>query len=326
MRLVEINRPKVCSACSFERIYFSRGSDKDIYRERKMLGKQLVPQILKAVDFDVEHTVFSFIPNTAEVAFYGMLEGLDEYLNEQKVRLIEALGHKPDHTELERILSMRIRSEKVAIKDIKLRTFIAEGNTRNDLATHVYDITYGCLQPGIDNLVVIDDSIVRGTTLKQSIIRILDRLQPKKMVIVSSSPQVRYPDYYGIDMASLEQFIAFQATVSLLEERNMKNIIEYAYRNAKLQEEHYDGRLVNYVKELYAPFTDEEIAERISVLLTPENIRTKVQIVYQDLEGLHNACPRHQGDWYFSGNYPTDGGLHLLNKAFIEFIDKKYQF
>ena len=326
MRLVEINRPKVCSACSFERIYFSRGSDKDIYRERKMLGKLLVPQILKAVDFDVEHTVFSFIPNTAEVAFYGMLEGLDEYLNERKVKLIEALGHEPNHAELERILSMRIRSEKVAIKDIKLRTFIAEGNTRNDLATHVYDITYGCLQPGIDNLVIIDDSIVRGTTLKQSIIRILDRLQPKKMFIISSSPQVRYPDYYGIDMANLEQLIAFQATISLLEERNMKNIIEYAYRNAKLQEEHYDGRLVNYVKELYAPFTDEEIAERISVLLTPENIRTKVQIVYQDLEGLHNACPRHQGDWYFSGNYPTDGGLHLLNKALIEFIDKKYQF
>ena len=326
VRLAEINRPKACSACSFERIYFSRGSDKDIYRERKMLGKQLVPQILKAVDFDVEHTVFSFIPNTAEVAFYGMLEGLDEYLNEQKVRLIEALGHKPDHTELERILSMRIRSEKVAIKDIKLRTFIAEGNTRNDLATHVYDITYGCLQPGIDNLVVIDDSIVRGTTLKQSIIRILDRLQPKKMVIVSSSPQVRYPDYYGIDMASLEQFIAVQATVSLLEERNMKNIIEYAYRNAKWQEEQSDGRMVNYVKELYVPFSDEEIAERIATLLTPESICTKVQIVYQDLEGLHSACPRHQGDWYFSGNYPTDGGLRLLNKAFIEFIEKKYQF
>ncbi len=326
MRLVEINRPKVCSACSFERIYFSRGSDRDIYRERKMLGKQLVPQILKAVDFDVEHTVFSFIPNTAEVAFYGMLEGLDEYLNEQKVRLIEALGHKPDHTELERILSMRIRSEKVAIKDIKLRTFIAEGNTRNDLATHVYDITYGCLQPGIDNLVVIDDSIVRGTTLKQSIIRILDRLQPKKMVIVSSSPQVRYPDYYGIDMASLERFIAFQATVSLLEERNMKNIIEYAYRNAKWQEEQSDGRMVNYVKELYVPFSDEEIAERIATLLTPESICTKVQIVYQDLEGLHSACPRHQGDWYFSGDYPTEGGLRLLNKAFIEFIEKRYQF
>ena len=326
VRLAEINRPKACSACSFERIYFSRGSDKDIYRERKMLGKQLVPQILKAVDYEVGHTVFSFIPNTAEVAFYGMLEGLDEYLNERKVKLIEALGHKPEHAELERILSMRIRSEKVALKDIKLRTFIAEGNSRNDLAAHVYDITYGSVQPGIDNLVVIDDSIVRGTTLRQSIIRILDRLRPKKMVIVSSSPQVRYPDYYGIDMANLEQLIAFHATISLLEERNMKNIIEYAYRKAKLQEEHPGGRIKNYVKELYAPFSDEEIAERIAVLLTPENIHAKVQIVYQDLEGLHKACPQHRGDWYFSGDYPTEGGLRLLNKAFIEFIEKRYQF
>ncbi len=326
VRLAEINRPKACSACSFERIYFSRGSDKDIYRERKMLGKQLVPQILKAVDYEVGHTVFSFIPNTAEVAFYGMLEGLDEYLNERKVKLIEALGHKPEHAELERILSMRIRSEKVALKDIKLRTFIAEGNSRNDLAAHVYDITYGSVQPGIDNLVVIDDSIVRGTTLRQSIIRILDRLQPKKMVIVSSSPQVRYPDYYGIDMSSLEQFIAFKAAVSLLKERQMNDVIRCAYRKAKLQEEHPGGRIKNYVKELYAPFSDEEIAERIAVLLTPENIHAKVQIVYQDLEGLHKACPQHRGDWYFSGDYPTEGGLRLLNKAFIEFIEKRYQF
>ena len=326
VRLAEINRPKACSACSFERIYFSRGSDKDIYRERKMLGKQLVPQILKAVDYEVGHTVFSFIPNTAEVAFYGMLEGLDEYLNERKVKLIEALGHKPEHAELERILSMRIRSEKVALKDIKLRTFIAEGNSRNDLAAHVYDITYGSVQPGIDNLVVIDDSIVRGTTLRQSIIRILDRLRPKKMVIVSSSPQVRYPEYYGIDMSSLEQFIAFKAAVSLLKERQMNDVIRCAYRKAKLQEEHPGGRIKNYVKELYAPFSDEEIAERIAVLLTPENIHAKVQIVYQDLEGLHKACPQHRGDWYFSGDYPTEGGLRLLNKAFIEFIEKRYQF
>ncbi|MBQ7350021.1 MAG: amidophosphoribosyltransferase [Bacteroides sp.] len=326
MRLAEINRPKTCSACSFERIYFSRGSDKDIYRERKMLGKQLVPQILKAVDDDVEHTVFSFIPNTAEVAFYGMQEGLDEYLNRRKVRLIEALGHKPGHAELEHILSMRIRSEKVALKDIKLRTFIAEGNARNDLAAHVYDITYGCLRPRIDNLVVIDDSIVRGTTLKQSIIRILDRLQPKKMVIVSSSPQVRYPDYYGIDMASLDQFIAFKAAVSLLKERQMNDVIGRAYRKAKLQEGRPGGRMENYVKELYAPFSDEEVAERIASLLTPENIHAKVQIVYQSLEGLHKACPQHRGDWYFCGDYPTEGGLRLLNKAFIEFIEKRYQF
>ena len=326
MHLAEISRSKACTACSFERIYFSRGSDGDIYRERKRLGKQLVPQILKAVDFDVEHTVCSFIPNTAEVAFYGMLEGLDEYLNERKVKHIEALGHKPDHAELERILSMRIRSEKVAVKDIKLRTFIAEGNSRNDLAAHVYDITYGSVQSRIDNLVVIDDSIVRGTTLKQSIIRILDRLQPKKLVIVSSSPQVRYPDYYGIDISNLEQFIAFKATVSLLEERQMKDVITCAYRNAKRQEEHPDGRMENYVKQLYAPFSDEEIAGRIAELLTPENIHAKVQIVYQSLEGLHKACPEHRGDWYFSGDYPTEGGLRLLNKAFIEFIEKRYQF
>ena len=326
MHLAEISRSKACTACSFERIYFSRGSDQDIYRERKMLGKQLVSHILKVVDYDVEHTVFSFIPNTAEVAFYGMLEGLDEYLNERKVKHIEALGHKPDHAELERILSMRIRSEKVAVKDIKLRTFIAEGNSRNDLAAHVYDITYGSVQPGIDKLVVIDDSIVRGTTLRQSIIRILDRLQPKKLVIVSSSPQVRYPDYYGIDMSNLEQFIAFKATVSLLEERQMKDVIERAYRNAKRQEEHPDGRMENYVKQLYAPFSDEEIAGRIAALLTPENIHAKVQIVYQSLEGLHKACPEHRGDWYFSGDYPTEGGLRLLNKAFIEFIEKRYQF
>ena len=326
MHLAEISRSRTCSACSFERIYFSRGSDQDIYRERKMLGKQLVSHILKVVDYDVEHTVFSFIPNTAEVAFYGMLEGLDEYLNERKVKLIEELGHKPGHAELERILSMRIRSEKVAIKDIKLRTFIAEGNSRNDLAAHVYDITYGSVQPRIDNLVVIDDSIVRGTTLRQSIIRILDRLQPKKLVIVSSSPQVRYPDYYGIDMSNLEQFIAFKATVSLLEERQMKDVITRAYRNAKRQEEHPSGRMENYVKQLYAPFTDEEIAGRIAALLTPENIHAKVQIVYQSLEGLHKACPQHRGDWYFSGDYPTEGGLRLLNKAFIEFIEKRYQF
>lgn len=326
MHLAEISRSRTCSACSFERIYFSRGSDQDIYRERKMLGKQLVSHILKVVDYDVEHTVFSFIPNTAEVAFYGMLEGLDEYLNERKVKLIDALGHKPDHAELERILSMRIRSEKVAVKDIKLRTFIAEGNSRNDLAAHVYDITYGSVQSRIDNLVVIDDSIVRGTTLKQSIIRILDRLQPKKLVIVSSSPQVRYPDYYGIDMSNLEQFIAFKATVSLLEERQMKDVIERAYRNAKRQEERPGGRMENYVKQLYAPFTDEEIAGRIAALLTPENIHAKVQIVYQSLEGLHKACPQHRGDWYFSGDYPTEGGLRLLNKAFIEFIEKRYQF
>lgn len=262
MRLAQINRAKEKKACSFERIYFSRGSDMDIYKERKQLGEKLVNPILKAVDYDVEHTVFSFIPNTAEVAFYGLLEGFDNYLNELKVKKIEALGHHPNHEELEKILSWRIRSEKVAIKDIKLRTFIAEGNSRNDLAAHVYDITYGSLVPHVDNLVIIDDSIVRGTTLRQSIIGILDRLHPKKIVIVSSSPQVRYPDYYGIDMASMDQFIAFKAAIDLLKERDMKDVIARAYNKSKDQVGLPKEQMVNYVKEIYAPFTNEEIAAK----------------------------------------------------------------
>lgn len=239
-----------------------------------------------------------------------MLEGFDNYLNELKVQRIEALGHKPSHTELEQILSQRIRSEKVAIKDIKLRTFIAEGNTRNDLAAHVYDITYGSLTPYEDNLVIIDDSIVRGTTLKQSIISILDRLHPKKIVIVSSSPQVRYPDYYGIDMASMEQFIAFKAAIALLEERGMQHVIEEAYRKSKAQVGLPKEEMVNYVKEIYAPFTDEEISHKMVELLTPVGTQAKVEIVYQTLEGLHEACPAHLGDWYFSGDYPTPGGVN----------------
>ena len=326
MRLAQINRPKNIKPCSFERIYFSRGSDMDIYRERKRLGELLVDPILKAVNNDIEHTVFSFIPNTAEVAFYGMLEGFDNYLNKLKVKRIEELGHTPTHKELEEILSKRVRSEKVAIKDIKLRTFIAEGNTRNDLAAHVYDITYGSLTPYKDNLVIIDDSIVRGTTLKQSIIGILDRLHPKKIVIVSSSPQVRYPDYYGIDMASMEQFIAFKAAIALLEDRNMEHVIEYAYRKSKAQTELPKEKMVNYVKEIYALFTDEEISAKIVELLTPAGTQAKVQIVYQTLEGLHEACPDYPGDWYFSGDYPTPGGVKLVNKAFIDWVEQNYQF
>lgn len=326
MRLAQINKAKEYKACSFERIYFSRGSDRDIYKERKQLGKQLVDPILKAVNYDVKHTVFSFIPNTAETAFYGMLEGFDNYLNELKVKEIEALGHNPDHEELEKILSWRIRSEKVAIKDIKLRTFIAEGNSRNDLAAHVYDITYGSLVPHEDNLVIIDDSIVRGTTLKQSIIGILDRLNPKKIVIVSSSPQVRYPDYYGIDMAKMSEFIAFRAAIELLKERDMKDIIAAAYRKSKDQENLPKEQMVNYVKEIYAPFTDEEIAAKMVEMLTPSGTKAKVQIVYQTLDGLHAACPGHKGDWYFSGDYPTPGGVKMLNKAFINYIEQVYQF
>ena len=326
MRLAQINEPKVKKACSFERIYFSRGSDVDIYRERKMLGEKLVKPILKAIDNDVIHTVFSFIPNTAEVAFYGMLEGFDNYLNELKVQRIEALSHKPSHDELEQILSQRIRSEKVAIKDIKLRTFIAEGNTRNDLAKHVYDITYGSLVPYADNLVIIDDSIVRGTTLKQSIISILDRLHPKKIVIVSSSPQVRYPDYYGIDMASMEQFIAFKAAIALLEERGMQDVIINAYSKSKAQLGLPKEEMVNYVKDIYALFTDEEISAKMVELLTPAGTQAKVEIVYQTLEGLHEACPDHTGDWYFSGDYPTPGGVKLVNQAFINYIEENYKF
>lgn len=324
MKLVQINEPKNKRACSFERIYFSRGSDVDIYRERKEMGKLLIPSILKAIDYDVEHTVFSFIPNTAEVAFYGMLEGLDNYLNQQKVEQIEkAVRSGAAHEEISRILSKRIRSEKVAIKDIKLRTFIAEGNSRNDLAAHVYDITYGSLNAGVDNLVIIDDSIVRGTTLKQSIISILDRLKPKKIVIVSSSPQVRYPDYYGIDMASMNQFIAFKATIALLKERGLEQVITDVYNKCKAQLLCPKERVVNYVKEIYAPFSDEEIAAKMVEILKPDNVNAKVQIVYQTLEGLHKACPNHSGDWYFSGDYPTQGGMKLVNQAFIDYVENE---
>lgn len=322
MTLEQINEPKQNKACSFERIYFSRGSDVDIYKERKKLGEELVGKVLEAVGNDVDHTVFSFIPNTAEVAFYGLLEGFDNYLNELKVKEIEKLGHCPDHEELEKILSRRIRSEKVAIKDIKLRTFIAEGNSRDDLAAHVYDITYGSLKAGVDNLVIIDDSIVRGTTLRQSIISILDRLGPKRIVIVSSSPQVRYPDYYGIDMASMEQFIAFKAAISLLVKRGMTETIRQVYQKSLDQIDKPKEQIVNYVKEIYEPFTDEEISREMARMLTPEGTRAEVIIVYQSLEGLHQACPGHPGDWYFSGDYPTPSGNKLVNKAFIEYIEK----
>lgn len=322
MRLEQINAPQEKKACSFERIYFSRGSDTDIYKERKGLGERLVHPILGRIGGDLEHTVFSFIPNTAEVAFYGMLEGFENYLNRRKIELIGGLKDFPRHEELERILSLRIRFEKVAIKDIKLRTFIAEGNSRNDLAAHVYDITYGSLVPYVDNLVIIDDSIVRGTTLKQSIIGILDRLHPKKIVIVSSSPQVRYPDYYGIDMASMEQFIAFKAALALLEKRGMSSVIERVYQKSKAQAGLPKERMVNYVKEIYAPFTDEEISAEIARLLTPKETQAEVEIVYQKLEDLHRVCPNHAGDWYFSGDYPTPGGVKAINRAFIDYAER----
>ncbi len=323
LRVEQIVEPKKNSACSFERIYFSRGSDIDIYKERKKLGETLVPDVLKAVDNDLDHTVFSFIPNTAEVAYYGMLEELNNYLNGIKKKWIADKRHLFQEEELEQILFMRVRTEKVAIKDIKLRTFIAEGNSRNDLAAHVYDITYGSIVPFEDNLVVIDDSIVRGTTLKQSIISILDRLHPKKIVIVSSSPQVRYPDYYGIDMSRMNEFIAFKAAVALLEERGMENVLMDAYQKAKKQERESLAE-VNYVKEIYAPFTDEEISSKIVDLLTPVGTKAQVQIVYQTIEGLHASCPNHPGDWYFSGDYPTPGGVRMVNRAFIHYMEEEY--
>lgn len=320
----QIVEPKDNKACSFERIYFSRGSDVDIYRERKTLGENLVPAVLKSIDNDLNHTVFSFIPNTAEVAYFGLKEGLDCYLNSLKKALITDRSHKLSEEELEDILAMRVRTEKVAIKDIKLRTFIAEGNSRNDLAAHVYDITYGSINAFEDNLVVIDDSIVRGTTLKQSIISILDRLHPKKIVIVSSSPQVRYPDYYGIDMSSMSEFIAFKAAVALLKETGKEDILIEAYQKAKkLQAEGRDSE-ENCVKAVYAPFSDEEISAKIVELLTPAETRAKVEIVYQTLEGLHSSCPNHPGDWYFSGDYPTPGGVKLVNKVFISYMEKEY--
>ena len=319
----QIVEPKENKACSFERIYFSRGSDVDIYKERKRLGETLVPAVLKAVDNDLAHTVFSFIPNTAEVAYYGMQEGLNNYLNHLKKNWITDRTHLLQEKELVQILSMRVRTEKVAIKDIKLRTFIAEGNSRNDLAAHVYDVTYGSIVPYEDNLVVIDDSIVRGTTLKQSIISILDRLHPKKIVIVSSSPQVRYPDYYGIDMSKMNEFITFKAAVALLGERGMEEILLSAYQKAKMQEAHHES-VVNYVKEIYAPFTDKEISGKMVDLLTPVETKAQVEIVYQALEGLHESCPNHPGDWYFSGDYPTPGGTRMVNRAFINYMEEEY--
>ena len=321
MHIEQILQPLNYSACSFERIYFSRGSDVDIYRERKELGRYLAPQILKSINYDLEHTVFSFIPNTAEVAWYGMLEGLDSYLSEQKLARIRQAGEHLTDEELRQILSLKVRSEKVAIKDIKLRTFIAEGDTRDDLAAHVYDITYGTVAPGVDNLVVIDDSIVRGTTLRQSIIKILDRLHPKKIIIVSSSPQVRFPDCYGIDMSRMGEFIAFKAAMELLKERGMQSVIDEVYRKSKAQQNLPKEEVVNYVKEIYAPFTQEEVSQKIAQMLTSEDITAQVEIIYQTLEGLHQAIPSHPGDWYFSGNYPTPGGNRLVNNAFVNFME-----
>lgn len=322
MRLEQIIPQKAMLSCSFERVYFSRGNDTDIYLERKELGRQLVEPVLNAIDNDVDHAVFSFIPNTAEVASFGLVEGFEQYLNKKKIEDIKALGDHPKAEDIERILSKRVRNEKVAWKDIKLRTFITAGSSRNELAAHVYDITYGSLEKNVDNLVIIDDSIVRGTTLRESIIYILDRLSPKRIVIVSSSPQVRYPDYYGIDMSSMDHFIAFKAALALLEERGMWHLVTDVYCKCREQLTKAPEERINCVKEIYAPFTEEEISDKIVELLTPPNVKAEVKIVYQTLEGLHKACPNHPGDWYFSGDFPTPGGTLLVNKAFIDYYEQ----
>lgn len=317
----QILEPLDNQACSFERIYFSRGSDCDIYNERKMLGKQLTYSILKSVDHDLDHTVFSFIPNTSEVAYYGMVQGMTEYLISQKIKQIISDDQKLSKEELYNILSRHVRTEKVAIKDIKLRTFISETDTRNDLAAHVYDITYGTITPHVDNLVVIDDSIVRGTTLKQSILKILSRLNPKKIVIVSSSPQVKYPDFYGIDMSNMDEFIAFRATVELLKDNGMESLLDEVYAKSIAQRGLPKEQIVNYVKEVYAPFSMEDISNKISEMLS-DGISCPVEIVYQSLEGMHQAIPNNPGDWYFSGDYPTAGGNRLVNEAYIRYYEK----
>ncbi len=310
------------SPCSFERIYFSRGSDADIYRERKKLGHLLLPQILKSIDNDIKNTVLSFIPNTAEVAFFGMTEAFQQHMNEVKIRKIQELGGRNDKEELLSILSMRMRAEKVVIKDVKLRTFIAQDKGRDDMAAHVYDVTYGSVVPKKDNLVVIDDSIVRGTTLQRSILKMLDRLDPKKIVIVSSAPQIRFPDCYGIHMPRLEDFAAFRACIGLLEDRGMTSLIDEVYKKSVAQQENSKEEIINHVKELYDQFTDEEISKKMAEQLTPEGIDRPIEIVFQSIENLHKACPDHKGDWYFSGNYPTPGGNRMVNKAFIGYYEK----
>jgi len=317
----EVKQPGERKACSFERIYFSRGNDQDIYRERKELGRQLVPKILEAVEHDLDHTVTSFIPNTAEVCFYGLIKGLEDYQNQAKIARIIGMGANPDPAEIKRILDERARIEKIAIKDAKLRTFITEDANRDDLVAHVYDIAYGTVEPGRDNLVVIDDSIVRGTTLKKSILRILDRLGPKRIIVASSAPQIRYPDCYGIDMARLGDFIAFQAAISLIRERGLDHIIDETYERCKAQVALPKEENINQVKAIYEPFTTEEISDRISRLLTPQGMNAEVKIVFQSIEGLHSACPNNTGDWYFTGDFPTPGGHKVVNRAFVYYVE-----
>lgn len=319
----QIREPKERKACSFERIYFSRGSDKEIYNERKKLGELLTPQIIKSIDNDVENSVFSFIPNTAEVAFYGMIRGVEDHIKNTKVKALLELGNDIDEEKIKKILALRPRVEKVAIKDVKLRTFITQDDSRDDLVAHVYDITYGTIRKGIDNLVIIDDSIVRGTTLKKSILNILGRLAPKKIVVASSSPQIRYPDCYGIDMARLGDFVAFRAAIELLREHGKSKIIDEVYNLCKGQLDFPVEEMKNHVKLIYEPFTYEQISAKIGELLKPKHIKSEVEIVYQSIDNLHRACPNHLGDWYFTGNYPTPGGNRVVSTSFINYVEKK---
>ena len=316
----QVLEPREKKACSFERIYFSRGSDASIYEERKNLGKFVFPEILKSIDSDVSNTVFSYIPNTAETSFYGMTEAAEDLLNQQKTAIILAGGKQLSAEKVTQILSERPRFEKIAIKDAKLRTFIADDSSRDDLVEHVYDVTYGVVKP-TDNLVIIDDSIVRGTTLKKSIIKILDRLSPKKIVVVSSAPQIRYPDCYGIDMARIDAFIAFKAAIALLKDTNQEHIIDEVYKKSKAQQKTEDEGIVNYVKEIYKPFSAEQISAKIAEMLKTKDIKAEVEVIYQSIEGLHKACPDNLGDWYFTGNYPTPGGHRVVNEAFINFYE-----
>ena len=321
--LDQIRKPREKKSCSFERIYFSRGSDKDIYRERKKLGGLLTPDILKAIDYDVDNTVFSFIPNTAETAFYGMIRGIENHMNEEKAKmLLEGNGNLTPE-KIDQILCHRPRIEKIAVKDIKLRTFISQDEGRDDLVGHVYDITYDTLRRGKDNLVVIDDSIVRGTTLKRSILKILDRLEPKRIIVVSSSPQLRYPDCYGIDMAKLGDFVAFQAAIALLKETGRESVINEVYKRSVEQASKPKEEIVNYIKMIYEPFTYEQVSQKVGELLKSKDVNAEVKIVYQTVENLHEACPEHLGDWYFTGDYPTPGGNMVVNTSFINYIKGK---
>ncbi|MCH4830054.1 amidophosphoribosyltransferase [Flavobacterium covae] len=318
----KIREATLKKACSFERIYFSRGSDAEIYQERKNLGKLILPQVLKAINHDTNNTVFSYIPNTAETSFFGMIEAANDFLNQRKIDTILQYKEQLSPDKLKEILDVKIRSEKIAIKDAKLRTFITNDDSRDDMVAHVYDVTYGVVKKS-DNLVIIDDSIVRGTTLKKSIIKMMDRLNPKKIIIVSSAPQIRYPDCYGIDMAKLETLIAFQAMLELLKENKKYHLVDEVYTKCKAQEHKQDSEVVNYVNELYAQFTDEQISDKIAEMLKEPTINAEIKIIFQSVQNLHEACSKNLGDWYFTGNYPTDGGNRVVNRAFMNFYEGK---